>query len=71
MVGCCKQRLRGHPSRILKASIAGNNVDYGIKRFQRTVLATRLEAILVCVTAFCPCPKNFPGVTLRGNALIY
>lgn len=46
-------------------------VEVQCKRFQRKVLGTRLEIILVNVATFYPCPKKFLGATLISNALIY
>lgn len=56
---CCKQRLRGHPSRSLECSVLraqeaseGNNINNWARN--RTCLLAKI------VDAFCPCPKNLP-----------
>ena len=51
-------------------------VEAQLKRSQMgIILATGLETILVIfltknVTAFCPCPKNFPVFKLKSRELI-
>lgn len=70
-VEVCRWGLTGHFSRSLKDSSAEGNVD-SRGPFQEVsrgeIVATRLEIIPVIfwggrnMAAFCPCPKNYPGL---------
>lgn len=76
VVECCKQSYKGHFSRILGAVRVERSmiVEVQLKRFQRGILSTGLEAIpmVFCqsLAAFCPYLENLPKAKFQNSGLV-